>query len=87
MALLVLIVMGACAGWLASIITRNERAREILRMMGVGVAGSLIGGLIVNNGTFLGGISLSAVGAAVLAAALALVVFAFATRSNTEIDA
>lgn len=72
MALLVLIVLGATLGWLASILTRTEETRAILRQMAVGVIATLVVGLLVNSGTFLGGLSLLALGASVLAGSVAL---------------
>ena len=75
MALLVLIVLGATLGWLASILARTEAPRDILRQMGVGVAATLVVGLLVNSGTFLGGLSFLALGAALAAGAAALVLY------------
>ncbi|QFT76558.1 hypothetical protein FIU90_03275 [Erythrobacter sp. THAF29] len=59
-------------GWVASILTRSEAPRDILRQMGIGLLATLTVGLVVNSGTFLGGLSLVALGAAVIAGAAAL---------------
>ena len=72
MALILLILIGASAGWVASIITRTEAAGAVLRQMGVGLAGSLVAGLISNSATILGGLNLLALGASILGAAIAL---------------
>ena len=67
MALLVLIVLGATVGWLASILARTEAPGQILRQMATGVAVSLLAGLLLNDGTMLGSLSFVALGAAVAA--------------------
>jgi uncharacterized membrane protein YeaQ/YmgE (transglycosylase-associated protein family) len=77
MALLLLIVIGASAGWLASIIARTEAPGAILQQMGAGLVASLIAGLFTNSGTILGGLSLLALGAAVAASVVVLAVFHF----------
>lgn len=75
MALIVLIVLGAMLGWLASILARTEDAGEILRQMGLSLLASLIAGLIVNSGTVIGGLSLLALGAASVAAIMVLILY------------
>lgn len=75
MALLVLIVLGATAGWLASILARTEAPGEILRQLVIGVVVSLVAGGIANAGTMLGGLSLLALGVALGSAAMALIVY------------
>ena len=75
MALILLIVIGASAGWLASIIARTEASGLIVRQMLVGLIASLIVGLIVNSGTFLGGLSWLALGASIAASILALLAY------------
>ena len=84
MALLVLIVMGATLGWLASIVARTEAPRDILRQMGVGVVASVLVGLLVNSGTFLGGLSFLALGSALAAGIAALVLYHGAVRRQQE---
>ncbi len=75
MALIVLIILGAALGWLASILARTEEPGEIVRQMGLSLLASLIAGLIVNSGTVMGGLSLMALGAAITAAAIVLVLY------------
>lgn len=75
MALLLLIAIGLTAGWLASIITRTEAAGEILRQLGVGLIGSLVAGLLINQGTILGGLTLLALGTSIAVAAALLVLY------------
>ncbi len=78
---MILISLGALLGWLGSIVLRLEMPGEVLRMMLVGMAVSLIAGLIGNSGTFLGSLSWLGFGAAVGATLPAIVgYYAFATR-------
>lgn len=72
MALILLIVIGAILGWLASIITRTEDRNGILTDMGVGVAGSLVAGLLVSNSSIIGGLSATALLAAIAGSVFAL---------------
>lgn len=85
MALLVLIVLGATIGWLSSIVTRTEQPRGILRQMGVGLLATLLVGLVVNSGTFLGGLSLVALAAAIVAGGAALAGYHALTKSRQEV--
>ncbi|AXK41202.1 MULTISPECIES: GlsB/YeaQ/YmgE family stress response membrane protein [Erythrobacter] len=57
MGLLILIVVGALLGWLATIILRIEDGRNILANALVGVLGSLVTGLIAGNGAIFGTVS------------------------------
>ena len=75
MALLVLIVLGATLGWLASIIARTEAPGEILRQIAAGLIVSLIAGGIANGGTMLGGLSFLGLGVALAAVVIALVLY------------
>ncbi len=84
MALLLLIVIGLSAGWLASIIARTEAPRDILRQMGIGLIVSLIAGLLVNSGTILGGLTPLALGIAIAATAAALVGYNALVTRNAE---
>ena len=72
MALILLIVLGASVVWLASVLTRTEEPHAILRQVGIGLVASLLVGLLTNSGTILGGLTATALGAAVLASAAAL---------------
>lgn len=82
MALIVLIVLGALLGWVASILARTEDAGEIVRQMGLSLLASLIAGLIANSGTALGGLSLMALGAASVASVLVLVLYHVVLRRS-----
>lgn len=82
MALMVLIVLGATLGWLASVVTRTETPRDVLQQIGVGVISTTIVGLLVNSGTFIGGLSLLALGAAIAAGAIALVAYHALARNR-----
>ncbi|MEM9501789.1 MAG: hypothetical protein AAF941_08075 [Pseudomonadota bacterium] len=82
MALLVLIAIGASLGWVTSIITRTEAPGEVLRQIGIGLLAALIAGLIVNQGTILGGLSLLALGAAIGASIALLVLYHGAFRRH-----
>lgn len=75
MALMVLIILGAMLGWLASILARTEEPGAIIQQMALSLVAALIAGLIVNSGTILGGLSLIALGAASAAAAIVLVLY------------
>lgn len=75
MGLLILIVVGAILGWLATIILRIEDGRGILANALVGVLGSLVTGLIAGSGTFIGAISGTALLWAVLGSVIAIGAF------------
>lgn len=85
MALILLIVIGASAGWMASIFARDEAAGAVLRQMGIGLVASLLAGVLTNSGTILGGLSLLALGASIAAAVAAL--FAYHTFVKRTADA
>lgn len=75
MALLVLIVLGASLGWLASILARTEAPGDILRQMTVGMLVSVIAGEIANDGTMIGSLSVLSLGIASAATLAILVVY------------
>lgn len=75
MALLVLIVLGVTLGWLASILARTEAPGDILRQIGASVAVSLVAGVLLNDGTVLGSLSFLALGVALAATIVALVLY------------
>lgn len=60
MGLLILIVVGALLGWLATIVLHIEDGRSILANALVGVLGALVAGLVAGNGTIFGTVSASA---------------------------
>ncbi len=75
MALLVLIVLGATLGWLASILARTEAPGAILRQVALGLAVSVVAGEIANEGTMLGSLSFLGLGVALAATGVALVLY------------
>ena len=75
MALLVLIVLGATMGWMASILARSEAPRTILRQIALGVAVSVVAGEIANDGTMIGSLSFLSLGVALAATGAALVLY------------
>ena len=75
MGLLILVVVGALLGWLATIILRIEDGRSILANALVGVLGSLVTGLIAGNGAVFGMVSGVALLWAVLGSVVAIGVF------------
>ncbi len=80
MALLVLIVLGASLGWLASILARTEAPGTILRQVAIGVivsvvAVSVVAGEIANEGTMIGSLSFFSLGVALAATCVALVLY------------
>ncbi len=75
MALLVLIVLGATLGWLASILARTEAPGAILRQVALGLAVSVVAGEIANEGTMIGSLSFLGLGVALAATGVALVLY------------
>ena len=75
MALAVLILIGALFGWAASILAMTEDATDIVRQLAIGVVASLIAGVLVNNGTIIGSLSLTALGAGSAAAIVLLIAY------------
>ena len=75
MGLLILIVVGAILGWLATIVLRIEDGRNIATNAAVGVAGSLLAGLIAGNSSIVGAISGIALLWAVMGSIVALGAF------------
>lgn len=75
MALLVLIVLGATLGWLASILARTEAPGAILRQVALGVIVSVVAGEIANEGTMIGSLSFLGLGIALVATGVALVLY------------
>lgn len=84
MALLVLIVLGATLGWLASILARTEAPGAILRQVALGLAVSVVAGEIANDGTIIGSLSLLSLGIALGSSVAALVLYhAFQRRRKS----
>ena len=75
MALLVLIVLGATLGWLASILARTEAPGSILRQVALGLAVSVVAGEIANDGAMIGSLSFLSLGVALAGSVVALVLY------------
>ncbi len=75
MGLLILVVVGALLGWLATIILRIEDGRAILTNALFGVLGSLLAGLVAGDGAIFGTVSGIALLWAVLGAIVAVALF------------
>jgi uncharacterized membrane protein YeaQ/YmgE (transglycosylase-associated protein family) len=84
MALLVLIVMGASLGWLASILARTEAPGAILRQIALGVTVSVVAGEIANDWAMIGSLSLAALGIALAASVAALALYHALVRRRVE---
>lgn len=79
--MILLILIGAVLGWLSSIVTRTEDRNGVLTEVGIGVASSLVAGLLANNGSIIGGLSATALLAA-LAGTIAVLVAYYLYRRN-----
>lgn len=84
MALLVLIVLGATLGWMASILARTEAPGAILRQVALGLIAALIAGGIANDGTMLGGLSLLGLGVALVVTIVALLLYHAIARRKAK---
>lgn len=84
MALLVLIVLGATMGWMASILARSEAPGTILRQIALGVAVSVVAGEIANDGTMIGSLSFLSLGVALAATGAALVLYNAVARRRVS---
>lgn len=84
MALLVLIVLGATLGWLASILARTDAPRAILRQIVLGVAVSVVAGELANDGAMIGSLSFLGLGVALVACLVALVLYHAIARRRVK---
>lgn len=84
MALLVLIVLGATLGWLASILARSEAPGAILRQIVLGVAVSVVAGELANDGAMIGSLSFLGLGVALAASLVALVLYHALARRKAQ---
>ena len=75
MSLLLLLLIGANIGWLASIIRFVDRARDVLANVGIGVLGAFLFGVMASSVSLLEGVTPVTLMAAAIGAA-ALVTFA-----------
>jgi uncharacterized membrane protein YeaQ/YmgE (transglycosylase-associated protein family) len=77
MSLLIILLIGANIGWLASIILLVDRPRDVFANVGIGVLGAFLFGVMASSVSLLEGITpltlvVSAAGALVLVAAVNL---------------
>lgn len=86
MALILLVIIGVLAGWFSSIITRIEDRYAIRRLILMSLAASLVVGLVVNGGSFIGSLKWPAMGAAVLACIVVLAGYHFYQRRKAGAD-
>jgi uncharacterized membrane protein YeaQ/YmgE (transglycosylase-associated protein family) len=84
MALLVLIVLGATLGWLASILARTEAPGDILRQVALGMIVSVVAGEIANDGTVIGSLSFIGLGIGLAASGVALVLYHALVRKKAK---
>lgn len=84
MALLVLIVLGASLGWLASILARTEGSGDILRQVALGTVVSAVAGEIANGFMMIGSLSFLSLGIALAATAVALVLYHALVRRRVK---
>jgi uncharacterized membrane protein YeaQ/YmgE (transglycosylase-associated protein family) len=75
MGLLILTLLGAVLGWLATIVLRIEDGQRILSHILAGVVGSLLAGLLIGNASIVGGVRAIALLWAVLGALAAIASF------------
>lgn len=84
MALLVLIVLGATLGWLASILARTEAPGAIVRQIMLGLLVSVVAGEIANGGTIIGSLSFLGLGVALAASSVTLVLYHAVARRRVK---
>ena len=84
MALILLIVVGAVFGWLAAIVTRTESSSAVVADIGLGAVGSVVFGLIANNGAIFTGLRPIALLASVLGAVGVLFVYKLIRRGQAD---
>lgn len=79
------IVLGALAGWLASMIAGNNGEQGALGNIVIGIIGAFIGGLVVSlfGGSGVSGFNLGSILVAVLGSVLLLAVLGKFRRTNT----
>lgn len=84
MGLIVLIVIGAVLGWLATIALRIESTRGISRNVLAGVIGSVVVGAVLGRGILLGSVSGITLLWATLGALVLIGVYNLAARNTVS---
>jgi len=86
MSIIIWIIMGALAGWIASIITGRNASQGAIGNIVVGILGAFLGGWLMNmfgqGGADLGTFNLYSLLVAVGGAVLLLFVYGMITRRN-----
>ena len=82
--LLIWIIVGAIAGWLASIVMRTNRSQGLLADIIVGILGGLIGGFVLNAlgvGGDVSGINIASILVAFIGAVILLALLRMFSRA------
>ena len=80
MSLLIILLVGASIGWLASIVQFADRARDVLANVVVGVIGAFVFGVMASSVSLLAGVTAETLLAAAIGAGLLLVVVGLAAH-------
>jgi uncharacterized membrane protein YeaQ/YmgE (transglycosylase-associated protein family) len=83
--LLIWIIVGAIAGWLASIVMRTNRSQGLLADIIVGILGGLIGGFVLNAlgvGGDVTGINIASILVAFIGAVILLALLRMFSRAT-----
>ncbi len=81
MTIVLVTLIGSMLGWLATIIARVKSSAQIAKSIFAGILGAMVGGLLANNGTLLGGLSIKALMSAIAGAVLVLAAYHLAIRN------
>ncbi len=84
MGLIILVVLGAILGWLATIIMRIDDQHEILLNVVVGVGGALLSGMAIKSDSIIVGISAGALLVGVAGSILGLILLNVIRRNTTN---
>ncbi|KNZ43179.1 GlsB/YeaQ/YmgE family stress response membrane protein [Acetobacterium bakii] len=84
MGIIAWIVLGGLAGWLASIITKNNASMGLIKNIVVGILGAMIGGFVFSffGGTGVTGFNLWSIFVAFIGAAILLFIINLFTKGN-----
>ena len=85
MSLLIILLVGANVGWLASIMLLVDRTRDVLANVVLGVVGAFVCGVVASSVSLLEGITAQTLMASALGAAALLALVRFATARLPEL--
>lgn len=85
MALLLLIVIGAIIGWLASIIARVDNGGNVLPRVMVSTVAAVTAGTIASSGSILGAVGSRAVFLALAASVASMLLYEVIVKVQSEI--